>query len=203
MHFSTVYAYLNHFRNNLNIRSQYSRLFFKYLLSVCWPKIYRQVASWRGLGFIYNLFHYKFNSDDVDWSSNQYDVDHEHYLVGFLSQYENVVEGLTFAFISAPQGSSNDWKPPDKNFPHFQHLMSAIKQGKPQLYSKDTAEDFHRLVYATLVTFGRSLCRFGVELRLHGKDVTGEGLKKVSDCFAALRAQTELLVFLLTSSTFK
>jgi len=179
-----VCAYLNAYRENTTSRSKYSRAFFRYLLSVCWLNIYRRISSWRGLGLIYKLSpgQSKFKSERIAWENVQlYDVRNEKYLVRFLLKYPNIIEGLGYA--SGPGC--------------FDALISAIKRGAPQLYTKETADDFHHLVYAVFVTFGRALCQFG---QLQKGKAPRTALEAP---FGALRAQAELFLLILTSSAFK
>ena len=203
-HGSIVCAYFNDCRRNPLQKSKYSRKFSIYLLSVCWPEIYRRLASWRGLGFIYKLSRslskFKLERNGV-WKNVQYDTTKETRLVKFISAYPNIIDGLKYAAISRPKGASSDWQPPAKDLLHFETLMTVVKGGKSQLYSKDTADDFHRLIFASLVTFGRSLHRFGrgISLEKQGR----LSLESLCDNLYALRAQAELLFHIFTSSTFR
>lgn len=197
-------AYLKDCRGNPLQRSKYSRKFLKYLLSVCWPEMYRRLASWRGLGFIYKLSpsYSKFKSEHYRfWQGIRYDTEKEKHLVKFISAYPNIIDGLKYAAISWPEWASSDWEPPAEDLLHFDALTAAIKDGRSQLYAKDTADDFHRLIYASFVTFGRSLRRFGkgIGLEKQGK----LSLASLCDIFTALRAQAELLFNIITSSTFR
>jgi hypothetical protein len=199
-----VCAYLKDYRSNPLHRSKYSRTFIKYLLSVCWPEIYRRLASWRGLGLIYKLSpsHSNFKSERYRfWNGLRYDTGKEKHLVKFILSYPNIIDGLKYAAISWPQGASSDWEPPAKDLLRFEALMTAIKGGAPQLYTKDTADDFHHLIYASFITFGRSLRRFGKGIRLEKQGKLS--LASLYDAFYALRAQVELLFNIITSSTFR
>lgn len=198
-------AYLADFRRNPGKRSEYSGKFFKYLLSVCWPKIYRRISSWRGLGFIYKIFQtkVKFTSERYKhWNEVQYDVKNERYLVDIFSRYPNVIEGLKYASTSLPHGADSNWEPPAEELLRFDSLIAAINNAAPQLYTKETAEDFHMFLYASFVTFGRSLCQLckAIGLEKQGLLKPEANLRHI---FNAFRGQAELLLFLITSSTFK
>ena len=57
-HVATVTAYLNDYKNPHRTErelGEYSIYFTSYLISTCWPKMVRQIQSWKAMGFIYLL----------------------------------------------------------------------------------------------------------------------------------------------------
>src|ERR1700677_2145746 len=54
-HVATVSGYLNHYKiqTDLELQGSHSQKFTHYLLSTCWGKISRRVASWQAMGFIF------------------------------------------------------------------------------------------------------------------------------------------------------
>ena len=193
-------AYLADFRNKPDNRTSNSKSFFKYLLSASWRKIYRRIESWRGLGLIYKLSaaRTKFKVERYrHWDEVQYDVRGERYLVEIFTKYPNVIDGLKYA--TTTKGADNLGAPAE-GFLRFDSLMAAILQKAPQLYTKQTAEDFHTFIYASFVTFGRALRRFSRATGVKKKETSTDQLIEI---FNALRGQVELLLFIVTSSTFK
>ena len=191
-------AYLTDFTNNPEKRPEYSTSFFKYILSVSWPKIYRRIASWLGLGLIFKLSpsQSQFRSERyARWDEVKYDTRGEKYLVDVIFRYSNIIQGLMYANSIRPKEAESDWDPPAENLLHFDSLIAVVKSGAPQLYTKETADDFHRLIYASLVTCGRSLRRLGWAIKLKNQ--------QLEYIFNALRAQVELLLFIITSTTFQ
>ncbi|KAF8342365.1 hypothetical protein F5887DRAFT_918801 [Amanita rubescens] len=192
-HISTVCAYLNDYRSHPSVQSDYSNRFFKYLLTVCWPKLYRRISSWRGLGFIYRLYHCQFNSQiakDANWGDTEYDMAHEKHLRRFLSEHDNVVNGLSSVFEWLPvRGPSID----------FQALAAAAKCGN-RLYTRETANEFHHFVFAAFVMFGHSLSLFGKAVTL-SRDCR-ELNSAIQQLFYGLQAHTTLILYLTTSSAF-
>ncbi|KAF8342364.1 hypothetical protein F5887DRAFT_1215946 [Amanita rubescens] len=194
-HISTLCAYLNDYRSHPSVQSDYSNRFFKYLLTVCWPSIYRRISSWRGLGFIYRLYHCQFNSQiakDANWGDTEYDMTHDKRLCRFLSEHDNVVNGLSSIFEWLPvRGPSID----------FQALAAAAKCGN-RLYTRETANEFHHFVFAAFVMFGHSLSLFGkaVNLSRAGHKLNSEG--SLLQLFYGLQAHTTLILYLTTSSAF-
>jgi hypothetical protein len=166
--------------------------------------MYGRLASWRGLGFIYklSLSHFKFKLECYRfWKDVQYNTGKEKRLVKFILTYPEIIDGLKYASVSWPEGAPSDWEPPAQDLLHFDTLMTAIKGGTSQIYTRDTASDFHRFIYASFVTFGRSLRRFGkgIGLEKQGK----LPLTSLYCIFHALQAQAELLFTIITSSTFR
>ena len=191
-------AYLNDYRSHPSVQSDYSNRFFKYLLTVCWPKIYRRISSWRGLGFIYRLFYCQFDSqnvNDADWGGAEYDTNHERYLRRFLAGHDNVVDGLKSVFEWLPVRASSKGGSID-----FQALVLAAKHGK-RLYTQNTANEFHRFVFSAFVMLGHSLSLFGkaVYRSKTGQALSSEALHRL---FLGLQAHTTLILYLITSSTF-
>jgi hypothetical protein len=54
-HVATVSAYLNDFKNQTSSETQLcdSHKFTCYLISTCWQKMARRIASWQAMGFIH------------------------------------------------------------------------------------------------------------------------------------------------------
>jgi hypothetical protein len=160
--------------------------------------IYRRISSWRGLGFIYRLFHCQFdlqNVNDLNWGNTEYDMTHEKRLRRFLSEHKNVVDGLKSVFEWPPVRGSSKGGSID-----FRALVSAAKLGK-RLYTRNTATEFHHFVFAAFVMLGHSLSLFGkaVCLSTAGHTISSEALQQL---FLGLQAHTTLIVCLISSSAF-
>ena len=184
-------TYLNNYRSHPSVQLDYSNQFFQYLLTVCWPKLYQQISSWGGLGFSYRLHHCQFNlqiGKEANWGDTEYDMDHEKHLHRFLSEHDNMVNGLSSIFEWLPiRGPSTD----------FQVLVAAAKDGN-QLYTRDTANEFHHFVFAVFVMFSHSLSLFGKAVNLSrgcGELNSKSALKQL---FYGLQAYTTLILYLTT-----
>jgi len=149
----------------------------------------------------------KFDSKDyLHWNELEYDTKSEKYLVDFLHYYPEVVLGQVYASTRRPEGVTEDWDPPVAELLSFSHLINAAEaafdskkrsRSKPvPLYTKETANDFHAFIFASFVTCTRSLYQFS---RLAGQS----SLADMESKFPALQGLIELLLFLITSSTFR
>ncbi|KAK2459597.1 hypothetical protein APHAL10511_008407 [Amanita phalloides] len=184
-HIATVHSYLDDFKRTPDSRSDFSRRFFWYLLSMCWRKMYQQITSWQGLG-IRELLKPESTEPEPD--------SHNKTLVSFLSHSKDLINGLKHAFRQPDEIS-------------FDKLMAAKSLGQA-FYTRETAVEFHDLVYAALVTYARDIDDFHTQFKMNllkkfesVADVQlSDGLK---DAFNGLEWMTRLLLCILTSSAFK
>ena len=163
-HAETVCDYLYDYGGNTFQWSEYSKKFFKYLLSVCWEKIHRRFSSWRGLSLIRKF------EERVDLLNGHLD------LIGTLaSPNENFMQrgpgdrSLThFLFrndISVfdsmlQQVLPHDmcYQPPQSVFKNLREVVRhAFQDDLTPLYTKETALGFHYLVYGAFLLAGQAI----------------------------------------------
>ncbi len=125
-------------------------------------------------------------------------MEHEKYLRKFLSEHQNVVDGLKSVFEWLPNGSD----PPKGVSVDFPALVSAAQNGE-RLYTRDTANEFHHFVFAAFVMFGHSLSLFGRAVYLSKDDGHALSSEACQNLLFALQAHTTLILYLITSSTFE
>jgi hypothetical protein len=162
-------------------------MFFEYLISGCWRKLYRRVRSWQVLGFISNfnvgpnklalsIENYKWNSVPMQWGPG------DRTLAKFLINNGKIVEG------KLGEGP----------------LLDAARGSGP-LYTRETANDFHSLTFKSLIAFGRSLC--DVQLAF-SKYHTSSGIQAkfaedFKDTLWLAAGATKLVFYILCSTSFR
>jgi hypothetical protein len=162
----TLSDYLHEYGNHCDRRSEYSRTFFNYLLSACWEKLYQRFTSWQGLGLVRNfeelfpLFeaHLKLvgkgGGDEPDLLERVIGPG-DRTLIHFLYLNEESIFGKML-----PYALSSDMDPPPLDR-EFTKLRQAVKEAYTGdltcFYTRDTAVDFHYLVYCSFILAGRAL----------------------------------------------
>jgi hypothetical protein len=141
-----VCSYLNDYKKSVT-RPDDSKKFFKYLLSVCWPKLRQRISSWQGLGLICRLATYpKLSVDPRAFPPCPPTVDsQDNLLATFLAINAEMLQVLEESgpnFVERPVS--------------FAKLVSAAKNWTA-LYTKETAQEFHDLLVITLATYAMRL----------------------------------------------
>ena len=153
----------------------------------------RRVTSWQGLGFIDKLSTYwdRVDFDGVEWQSDSKRDPNDETLASFLCHNEHAIKVLRVV------GSRNSDRLP------VDALMSAAQSGGA-IHTKETAREFHHLLCAAFVAFGRSLRFFSKAFKKHPKSCnSGEPPKELINPFKVMGLYTRLLLCILTSSSFK
>lgn len=145
-------------------RSKYSDIFFNYLLSECWPKMYQRISTSPPLAFIYGLLTHwqsfqvlirQFKWDDPEFA---HPGPGDSTLASCINANAEEFVLLEGAFgHEAPKGYQcflEDHK-------GFKNLISAAQSclgpEKRALYTKDSAESFHQFLVAALVMYTISI----------------------------------------------
>jgi hypothetical protein len=184
-------------------RSEYSHKFSNYLISMCWPKMYRQIKSWQGLGFVY-LLHCFGKSPEIrtaialfrDWNAP------------YMRRWNHGDKSLV-AFLKI-NGEIKLWL--DQALPaelaSFQPAFDAIMNAPDNqpFYTWETAKAFHSLVVAAFISFGKLLCDLQGQFS-DFKQAVSAAKDDEKDLLLLylnhVKAQVLLLLYLLSSSAFK
>jgi len=162
--------------------------------------MYQQISSWSGLGLVYKLkqfwglFAIMIENHDF---LNDPELAHrgitDKVLADYMVNNPFIVDSLEQAF------------PPETPFLEehkgFQALMTTAKSAEGPLYTKETAPQFHRLLLATLILFGKFLRHLNVMFAKKTLDV--EILEGKKSKFLLVKVITRFLYFILHSSAFK
>lgn len=148
----TLASYLNAYRKaEKNIQATYSRAFFQYILTTCWPKMYRRITTWTAVGFIFRLnalvdgFDHKVQEswgEVTDPALGPGDRS--------LRQLLRQLDGVQVVHSIMRSGSYTFQSP--------ENLMAAI-WGSGAIYKKETALEFHVLVCSTFINYAMALAR--------------------------------------------
>ena len=150
--------------------------------------MYRRATSWQGLGFIYNLSEcWKHVDLDTMEEMESLPMPHRHdrMLATFLAKNEGLVDllGTVKLVPSSPFGAL------------MSAARSAARSGTAMIYTKETAKEFHTLLYATFAMFVTTLCDVHTDFEKCDS--------QLKDSFNMMEGITRLLICVLTSSSFK
>ena len=163
--------------------------------------MYQRISSWSGLGFLSSLKrfwsffgnrikHYDFSKDSVLVRRDFTDK----VLANYMVNKPAIVDAL------------EDYFPPETPFLEehqgFQALIAAAKSAEGPLYTKETAPQFHRLIFATLIMLGSLLGRLRVMFSKNNESDV-EILEDKKRQFFLVKGITKLLYFILHPSAFK
>lgn len=220
-HAETLADYLYEYGEDKTKRKEYSGLFYTYLLSSCWEKLYSRFSSWQRLGLIRSFEekvvllegHLKLigslvgpNVDFMEQGPGSGDMTFTQflYLNGDAIFGSDAGSGMLVSVLPPDLGLSNSV---------FDKLREAIydasKDSKSYLYTKETSLGFHYLVYCAFLLAGHAIR----EIKDHhvGLNQTGaenkEGYHELVDKFKGrIRAAVLPMKFLhcvLSSTVFK
>lgn len=194
-HAQAVSSYLKDFSSYPKSRREYSDRFFEYLLSVCWPKLRRRITSWHGLGFISIL-----GNTDIPAMKI---ADFKHWSIfqkagrkGDTSLANFLVKNYKHIRLISSKYS--------KDALDLENLMGAVRTfledpSSPTFYNKDTAFEFHRLVYTGFLAFSVLLEIVKHFVKLNKREPSRE----IRSAFVLLTCITRLLLHILSSTAFK
>jgi hypothetical protein len=212
-HAETLSEYLYEYGKYCDKRAESSEVFFDYLISACWPKLYRRFCSWRGLGLIRNF------EDRVDLLNGHLELigtpagpkesfmdrgAGDRTLVHFLYHNEVVFNAMLPSVLDNNVVSVSV----------FDHLRKAVHNAcqlndLTNIYTKETALGFHYLVYCSFLLAGQALRKIKdhqAPLKLVGAErKSGYSLlvERFKSCIAAAVAPLKLLQYVLSSTVFK
>ena len=168
-HAETLADYLYEYGEHKTQRKEYSGLFFNYLLSSCWEKLYSRFSSWQRLGLI-RSFEEKVvlleghlnligswvgpNVDFMEQGPGSGDMT----FIKFLYLNRIAIFGS-----DAGSGMLVSVLPPDLGLSNsiFDKLREAIyeasKDSKSYIYTKETSLGFHYLVYCAFLLAGQAI----------------------------------------------
>ncbi len=210
-HIATVSEYLENLKAFPKDLTRFSRRFSYYLISKCWPKMYRRVTSWQALGFLHKLYQFPVSTaiSEYEWASPLEPDIADEALSKLLSK--------SAVFFTEEGGVATAF--PLNQRPSFSKLLSAAHAKATSdgacmpLYTRETAEEFHYFLVGTLIMYTRHLCYFVKEFRAAMKDTAkwkSDGQKirekiEASDFFRyseSLAAWTRVLLYTLTSTAY-
>jgi hypothetical protein len=186
-HLETVRSYLNDYKTlPEGERKEISRIFVKFILTSCWPKMYRRVHSWSSLSLIKQLCAIDRNAiQDLSSRFEQPLVQPDIALLNFLQTGWDLYVPKLLDHHPDVKACSTDAAPlPQK-------LLSAIISKGSYTYSTDVAIDFHNLLTSSLIAYAVRLDYVDRALRkLNGKRLSDpEAIGPLFDVLAiAVRA---------------
>ena len=151
-HLETIASYLNEYKvvSNIDKRREMSRIFVKYIVTSCWPKMHRRVYS----GFSLHLIKQLCTIDDGAIRSQSAKgvpalVGPDIALLNFL-QLGWAPDGYLPRLLDHHPLPNVD-TPSTNPAPYPQKLLDAIICKATYTYSADVAIDFHRLLTSSLI----------------------------------------------------
>ena len=199
--------YLNQYKGAATpqAREKLSNRFFEYLLSECYPKLYQRISTFPALAFAYGLvahwptFHVHITQ--FQWEDQEFvrQGTGDGTLATCIKRNANYLNLLEDAF--GPQ-APDQYRSFLKDHERFKHLVSAaescIDSKTNPLYTKDSAESFHRFLFAALVMYAVSINQLRRAFKTPLLDAEEErGAIRLAKGF------TRILVNVLSSSSFK
>lgn len=152
-HAETIADYLYDYGKDQGQRNKNSTLFFEYLLSACWEKLYRRFSSWQGLGLIMKFEkHVHLLEKHLELTPSEDFMKRgpgDRTLVNFLSLNQDI-------FDSAIKDAHPRGKPELEKFRDA--VVYASRTGNDDLndlYTRETALGFHYLAYSAFILAGR------------------------------------------------
>ena len=206
-HGATVCAYLNAYRTEPDPvkRTDYSRIFSSYLLSLCWPKMHDRVMSWPFIGLIYNIRNMDTEllesaRDEFDWS-NYNPGPGDRSLVVFLASPN--ADRLINMVAEASGGPIMQL---------VQVLRSKAQDSEgftTRFYTKETFMDFHRLFLGCFILYAKTLRSLKTLKRnsqprviLETDPERNTKNAKIVACFDKLEPLNRLLLLIMSSHSF-
>jgi hypothetical protein len=190
---------------NDDARSNHSNIFFDYLLSQCWLKMHQCISTFPALAFAYGLVtHWSifqanikaFKWEDPEFAQRGCGDNTLASCIEFNSKGLVLLEGAFGA--QAPKRYRSFLK----DHKRFKHLASAAKSGvrpkKQALYTKDSAESFHRFLFAALIMYAVYINK----LRWAFENPELETMEEQKVIYLA-KGFTRILTNILCSSSFK
>ena len=149
VHLETIRCYLNEYKTLAEgQRKEISRIFVKFILTSCWPKMYRRVHSWPCLSLIMQLC--AIDRDTIQFWSSQREplpVQPDIALLNFLQSGWDLYLPKLLDHHPDVKARSTDTAPlPQK-------LLDAIISKGSYTYSTDVAIDFHNLLTSSLIAY--------------------------------------------------
>jgi hypothetical protein len=220
-HAESVSYYLYEYACNKDLRPKYSDSFFHYLLAASWLKLHHRFRSWRTLSFIQQLelamandtvrasietIGEPFNPEKLPTTLGAGDRT----LAGFFSRNKNYLLQMattscrTLSVFSqpsqldSPSGSENAIHSIRLTFDKFGKAVELALQKEKALYTKETALDFHCLLYLSFLMTGRALSKL--------QDSFQSGRSTVDKYKQAIKAAAlpvRFLVYMLSSKAFR
>ncbi|KIM81780.1 hypothetical protein PILCRDRAFT_489866 [Piloderma croceum F 1598] len=206
-HIHTVVDFLKkHKRVRSDARWAHQTYFAKYLVVRCWPKMERRISSWSSRGYVYVLGQVRDRCITGWVSSSSHKIpgmftsQHNRGLTGLV--VEMVRDGTMGSVIMGPSGYS------ERSLAHLVASYSNIVTPRQVVPSQDdnggyditTCTEFHQLLVATLLTYGKVLCalpdaRRMAETGKNTMDDFAEKLDKVWRCGRLLWVIASLRMF--------
>ena len=201
--------YLNQYKDEAtrpeNVCYKYSDRFFEYLLSQCWRNLYQRISTLSALAFAYGLVThwsiFQMNIKSFKWEDPEFAQrgPGDRTLALCIKANAKWFNLLEDAF--GPQ-APDQYRSFLKDHEHFKHLVSAaescIDSKTNPLYTKDSAESFHRFLFAALVMYAVSINKLR---RAFQKPVLVA--KEEREAIRLAKGFTRILVNVLSSSSFK
>ena len=209
-HAETVCDYLyNYGGGDGTQRNEYSKKFFKYLLSACWEKVYRRFSSWQALSLIRKFQdrvdllkgHLSLIGTSASSNDNFARGPGDRSLIQFL-HWNKVVFGMLEQVL------------PDDPKSVFEKLRDevidhAFADSSMPLYTKETALAFHYLVFGAFLLAAQAIVKIKDGRRPLNQSNAQKKNEYVSQvdhfkkCIAAAVLPMKLLQCVLSSTAFK
>ena len=207
-HAKTVCSYLNDFKaihSNPeghpagDNQTGCGRKFFNYLISFCWGRLHRRFTSWVGLGFVYHLEFTWLKLENEDaineyprWESFNTAHTGDKSLTDFLKKHRFILPVLNALLVRAGSFKIGT----------FDSLIRPVEEGQPSLFTKDTAADFHKLVFGGFIMLTMELGEFQARYR-NWMHLDAKARKTALLCFRRIGLYTRLLLNILASTSFR
>ena len=201
--------YLNQYKDEAtrpeNVCYKYSDRFFEYLLSQCWRNLYQRISTLSALAFAYGLVThwsiFQMNIKSFKWEDPEFAQrgPGDRTLALCIKANAKWFNLLEDAF--GPQ-APDQYRSFLKDHERFKHLVSAaescIDSKTNPLYTKDSAELFHRFLFAALVMYAVSINQLRRAFKTPLLDAEEE-----RGAIHLAKGFTRILVNVLSSSSFK
>jgi hypothetical protein len=147
-HLATIRSYLNEYKTFQGARNDISSIFVKYIITSCWPKMYRRIHSWSSLNLIKQICSIDYATiQSLSLQSAPPPVQLDISFLNFLEAGWNIYLPDLLDHHPNVEALSTD------KAPHPQVLLDAIKSKGTYAYSADVAINFHNLLTSFLVAY--------------------------------------------------
>ena len=208
-HVATVADYLKDYKDEAtrqdNACNKYSERFFDYLLSQCWPTLYQRISTFPVLAFAYGLITHwsifqvnikSFKWEDPEFARRGPGDSTLASCIKFNVKYFNLLED---AFGPEAPAQYRSFLKDHKCFMHLVSTAESCADSKTKpLYTKDSAQSFHRFLFAVLVMFAVSINKLRRAFENPALDASKEW-----EAIRLAKGFTRLLVNVLSSSSFE
>ena len=199
-------SYLNEYKKQENAaRNKLSERFFGYLLSQCLPKLYQRMSTLPALAFAYGLVThwsiFQVHITQFKWASSEFAEQGpgDQTLASCIKSNIGCISLLEDAFGPEAPEQYQSFLEDHKSFKLLVSAAESCVHSKTKpLYTKDSAESFHRFLFASFIMYAVSINK----LRRAFENPALNAIEE-QEVIRLAKGFTRFLVNVLSSSSFE